>query len=139
MSSHIEQLKELTAHLVPGLDAMITADSPCRVYLTIKGRLVGVHIYSDHSIAICRLMATADTELGFHQHANEHETLGVIQGHCIHTLKYSDGRVEVRELKLGETLYIPPGVIHNCVYPELTLQWAVTTPPAPGFPLPGRL
>lgn len=136
MNQHIEQLKDITAHLAPSLSDFVTGDAPCRVYLTIKGRLVGVHLYSDPEMAVARMMATAGTELGPHQHMNELEVLGVLTGRVVYNLTYQDGRTETKEVKAQDVIVIPAGVVHSCVYPELTLQWALTMPPAPGFPLP---
>ena len=138
MNQHLEQLKDLTARLAPSLGDISEPVGTVRVYLTEQGHMVGVGLYYGKDVAVARIMATAGTVLPCHRHATQYEWLGVITGSCTVVLLDDAGAETSRtDLKPGEAVRLAPGQAHKCIYQEDTVLWALSMPPAEGFPPPG--
>ena len=138
MDQHINTLKTLTAQLVPSLGDIAQLVGTVRVYMVQAGHMVGIGLYYGSDIAVARIMAVAGTELPPHRHATQHEWLGVIKGGCKITFTDEEGKDEESvDLMVGESVHIIPGRGHRCSYFQDTTLWALSMPPADGFPPPG--
>ena len=132
----LDRLQDLTERLAPTLCDYVGMDNPARVYLTPSGRIVGICAYADHEVAFMRMMAAPGTVLPDHMHADEGETVGIISGSAVLTMHAGDGTITTLTMPQGSSAHVPKGVVHSMQFPETTLLWCVSAPPAPGYPLP---
>lgn len=121
-----DQLPELNELETPIMDSVVAFRSD---HSTLKAFGFGVHRDSD--IGIMRVYVPKGVTIDIHQHAGEHEWIGIINGKLRFTFV---DNAEQRELVPLEMVHIHPGRAHTLTGLEDTWCWVITIPPAAGFP-----
>jgi len=141
MNDAIRKIAELTANLPAEIPDLVSFETPIGgavVHIGSPGKLthtslptIGLGLHRDADFAVMRLFTPKGGLVDTHQHDTSFIWIGVITGE-LEIIYPVLGTTDT--LKPNDALRIKPGTPHALHAIEDTLTWAVSLPPAAGFP-----